>query len=127
MTVIRSLDEALFRAEQLKLDATYLETLLKDLEAQRDDPTANPPPRPRPPSVERPQPGQPAPTQYGAMMDRAATKGQKDALRARARGFGITEVQIDAIVQRKFRKDRWNMITQGECVTLMKAIESGER
>jgi hypothetical protein len=123
----RTLDEAIFRAEQLRLDLEQLEKLLHDLDTQRQDPNANPPPRPRAPAVEPRQPGQPAPTTYGAKMDQAATVDHKKLIRAKAKGFAMTEEQLDAIVQRKFGKSHWNMITQREYMVLLHAIEAGER
>jgi len=124
----RTLDEIIFRAEQLKLDFDLVVTLLHDLDEQRKNPDAvPPPPRPKAPRVETPQPGSPAPTTYGTHMDRAATVGQKNALRIRGKALGVTQEQIDAMAMRKFNKERWNMVTQGECVVLMRAIESGER
>lgn len=124
-----SLDEAIFRAEQLVLDVQLLNKLLHDLDFQRKNPDAiPPPPRDRPPSVAPPQPGTPAPTTYGPTPDRAATADMKRTLRAVAKTSGMTsEAQLDAMAMRKFKKARWNLISQREYMMMMRAIESGER
>lgn len=121
----RTLDEALYRIERVQGEIGELQKLLTDLQTQASG--GSTPPRPRPPATEIPQPDQPASTQHGEYLDRAASVGQKNALRVRAKHLGMREGELDAMVQRKFQKTRWNMITARECIALVNAIESGER
>lgn len=113
--------EAIFRLDRMIDEMVELRKVLTDIE--------NPdhPPRHRPPPQAPLPEGMPAPTTYGMTEDRAATKDDLRLLRAVAKGKQINETDLDAIVMRRTRKPRWNMLSKRECQETRLAIEAGER
>lgn len=81
---------------------------------------------PRPPATERPQANQPAPASYGQRNDQAVSVSGKKELTEAAKARGWDQVQLDSVVSKRFNKDHYNLLSNGEAKWLTTAIEQGK-